>query len=82
MKQEDFDKGMGPGVEALTASERDDGEAATALIDPVKEAKMMRKFDVSHEMGMKWICFVTKFFLKFYAIGLLGLLYMLANLDR
>lgn len=62
MKQEDFDKGMGPGVEALTASERDDGEAATALIDPVKEAKMMRKFDVSHEMGMKWICSVTKFF--------------------
>lgn len=64
MKQEDFDKGMGPGVEALTASERDDGEAATALIDPVKEAKMMRKFDVSHEMGMKWICSVTNFFFK------------------
>lgn len=32
-------------------------------IDPVKEAKMMRKFD-------------------FWAVGLLGILYMLANLDR
>lgn len=82
MKQEEFDKGMGPGVEALTASERDDGEAATALIDPIKEAKMMRKFDVSYEMRMKWIYLVTDGLLKFYAIGLLGLLYMLANLDR
>ncbi|KAI1639169.1 high-affinity nicotinic acid transporter [Biscogniauxia mediterranea] len=39
-----------------------EGEAQTEL-DPVKEAKMIRKFD-------------------FYAIGLLGILYMLANLDR
>ncbi|KUL85459.1 hypothetical protein ZTR_06749, partial [Talaromyces verruculosus] len=40
------------------------GEGTTEIyIDPIKEARMMRKFD-------------------FCAIGLLGLLYMMANLDR
>ncbi|KAL1648133.1 hypothetical protein SLS58_002460 [Diplodia intermedia] len=38
------------------------GESST-LLDPVKEAKMMRKFDI-------------------YAVGMLGILYLLANLDR
>ncbi|KAL1628859.1 hypothetical protein SLS54_001548 [Diplodia seriata] len=38
------------------------GESST-LLDPVKEAKMMRKFDI-------------------FAVGMLGILYLLANLDR
>ena len=37
--------------------------SSTTLVDPAKEAKMMRKFDL-------------------FAIGLFGLFYMMANLDR
>ncbi|KAK0653825.1 putative transporter C11D3.18C [Lasiodiplodia hormozganensis] len=37
--------------------------SSSASLDPVKEAKMMRKFD-------------------FFAVGMLGILYLLANLDR
>lgn len=37
--------------------------SSSALLDPAKEAKMMRKFDI-------------------FAVGMLGILYLLANLDR
>ncbi|KAI1268421.1 high-affinity nicotinic acid transporter [Xylariaceae sp. FL1019] len=56
-----MEKHAGADVDPVSGSEAAYGDAVT--IDPVKEAKMMRKFDI-------------------FAIGLLGLLYLLANLDR
>ncbi|KIY00155.1 uncharacterized protein Z520_03840 [Fonsecaea multimorphosa CBS 102226] len=53
-------------IESNVVGERTSDDAMGAdsfYIDPVKESKVMRKFD-------------------FYAIGLLGLFYMAANLDR
>lgn len=44
MGREEFDKAIGMGGEG-----DNNGESTTAVIDPVKEAKMMRKFDASHE---------------------------------
>ncbi|KAI0015435.1 high-affinity nicotinic acid transporter [Xylariomycetidae sp. FL0641] len=56
-------KEMGHALDPVAGSDTHAEGEALAMIDPEKEAKMMRKFD-------------------FYAVGLLGILYMLANLDR
>ncbi|KAH9899055.1 high-affinity nicotinic acid transporter [Xylariomycetidae sp. FL2044] len=60
---ETSEKTMGLETEPIGRVRTNNEGEALAMIDPKKEAKMMRKFD-------------------FYAIGLLGILYMLANLDR
>ncbi|CAJ2506731.1 Uu.00g079170.m01.CDS01 [Anthostomella pinea] len=51
-----MEKGTAPELDTVTGVQTSNGEAL-AMIDPAKEAKMMRKFD-------------------FYAVGLLGILYM------
>ncbi|KAI0480911.1 high-affinity nicotinic acid transporter [Xylariaceae sp. FL0804] len=63
--KETMDKSSGPELELTPAPgmEADNEGESLAYIDPKKEAKMMRKFDI-------------------YAVGLLGILYLLANLDR
>ena len=61
------------------------GEAANELyhIDPVKERRMMRKFDVcepGHTHGQLIDCDVDN--AQLYAIVGMGILYMMSNLDR
>ncbi|KAI3394043.1 hypothetical protein diail_3262, partial [Diaporthe ilicicola] len=60
---DDKDQKVEPTSASAPTSDVNTGNQAMLCIDPAKEAKMMRKFDV-------------------WAVGLLGILYMLANLDR
>lgn len=74
------------GSNAVDENASGDGVGAESFyIDPVKESKVMRKFDVSIPRLSHILAFIFSEELtwkQFYAIGLLGLFYMAANLDR
>ncbi|KAF7547916.1 hypothetical protein G7046_g8859 [Stylonectria norvegica] len=72
--------GMAKETEGARKPSLEAGTSMNILIDPVKEKRMMRKFDVNIQLQLFTINLLTA--VKLYALLFIGVLYMFCNLDR